>query len=115
MTDFLLSLWALMPPAVQLGLVAALLLLLVAWAAVSIWAGLVNAEIRVRRQRGIEVSLDLAVKAERLNLLALNPDKLAEARAWIAAARVPSAPEAQLAQLRDEVARLKAREVGGAP
>lgn len=115
MTDFLLSLWALAPPAVQLGLVAVLLLSLTAWAAVSVWAGLVNAEIRVRRQRGIEVPLDLAVKAERLNWVAINPDKVRELQAWRAAGGVPAAPEAQLAQLRDEVARLKAREVGGAP
>lgn len=110
MTDLLLSLWALVPPGAQLGIVAMLLLLLVAWAVVSVWAGLVNAEIRVMRQRGIEVPLALAVKAERLNLLALNPDKLAEVRAWIAAARVPAAPEAELSRLRDEVARLRARE-----
>lgn len=114
MTDLLLSLWALIPPGAQLGLVAALLLLLVAWAAVSVWAGLVNAEIRVMRQRGIDVPLALAVKAERLNWLAINLDKVRELQAWRAAGAIPSASEAELSRLRDEVARLKAREVGGA-
>ena len=110
MTDFLLSLWALVPPAVQLGLVAVLLVVLVAW-----WEGSVNAETRAHRQRGIEVPLDLAVRAERLNWIAINLDKVRELQAWRAAGGVPSAPEAQLAALRDEVARLRAREVGGAP
>lgn len=114
MTDLLLSLWALVPPGAQLGIVAMLLLFLVAWAVVSVWAGLVNAEIRVMRQRGIEVPLALAVKAERLNWVAINLDKVRELQAWRAAGAIPSAPEAQLAQLRDEVARLRARETGGA-
>jgi hypothetical protein len=108
MLDLALAVWQRIPPEQQLAVVGALLLLGAAWAVVSLWAGVVNADIRALRGAGVEPPLELVRLAARINFLALNRDKFAEALAWLAEGRAPVAQGAEVAQLRARVAELLA-------